>query len=45
MSISARPYEVTDVRYPKLYMPIYCESLLEIDEYDIGILNSERSIT
>lgn len=33
-----------DIKYAKLYMPIFCVKPLEIDYFNIGILNSDRSL-
>ena len=44
MTITTRAYDFPDIGLPKLYMPIYCIDYLTIDHFNIGILNSERSI-
>lgn len=35
---------MSDNRFPKLFLPIYCVKPLEINNFNIGVLNTERSI-
>ena len=44
MIITTWSSEMPDIRYPKLFMPIYCVKPLEIDFFNIGILNDDRSL-
>lgn len=44
IAISTWASEMADIRYNQLFMPVYCVKPLEIDYFNIGILNSDRSL-